>query len=169
MLPGAAEEQHDDQKAHQGKGDVAVDAPGKRGFGAEPLVLRHHAKDDAHGSQPVDGSGQALLPLDPVALTPHIVEQHIKNCHRDRGDPLAESQGHGVVFQTRGAERQRTGNQMEGVTGAQHNGHQAEQPELRVALTPTDHQDTDGDDRYQIDGIKYSFYDCLHRSVSPFC
>ena len=51
---------------------------------------------------------------------------------------------------------------MERVAGTQNDSHQTEQLELVAALAATDHQDTDGDDRYQIHRIKNSFYDCLH-------
>ena len=86
MLLGTAVEQHDDQQAHQCKRNVTVNAPGQRGFGAQPLVLRHHAQDNTHGSQTVDGGSQAIVALDPVALTPDIVQQHIK----DREDTITE-------------------------------------------------------------------------------
>ena len=53
--------------------------------------------------QTVDGGSQAIAALDPVALTPDIVQQHIKDCHCHRGDPLTQTQGNGKVFKTRGA------------------------------------------------------------------
>ena len=102
MLLGAAVEQHDNQKAHQCKRNITVNAPGQRGSVAQPLVLRHHAQDNTHSSQTVDGGSQAIAALDPVALTPDIVQQHIKDCHCHRGDPLTQTQGNGKVFKTRG-------------------------------------------------------------------
>lgn len=43
---------------------------------------------------------------------------------------------------------------MERVAGTQNDSHQTEQLELVVALAATNHQDTDGDDGYQIHSIK---------------
>ena len=51
---------------------------------------------------------------------------------------------------------------MERVAGTQNDSHQTKQLELMAALAAADHQDTDGDDGYQIHRIKNSFYDCLH-------
>ena len=162
MFLRAAVEQHDNQQTQQGEGNVAVDAPGERRGGAEPLVLRHHAEHDANGGEQVDGSGQAAFALDLVALPPDIVEQHIEDGHGDGGDPLAEAERHGVVFKAGGAQRQRAGDQVEGVASAQHDGHQTEQAELLVALASADHQNTDGDDRHQIDGVEDGFDNSLH-------
>ena len=69
---------------------------------------------------------------------------------------------HGVVFKAGGAQRQRAGDQVEGVAGAQHDGHQTEQAELLAALASADHQNTDGDDGHQIDGVKDGFDNSLH-------
>ena len=162
MLLRAAVEQHDNQQTQQGEGNVAVDAPGERRGGAEPLVLRHHAEHDANGGEQVDGGGQAAFALDLVALPPDVVEQHIEDGHGDGGDPLAEAERHGVVFKAGGAQRQRAGDQVEGVAGAQHDGHQTEQAELLAALASADHQNTDGDDGHQIDGVKDGFDNSLH-------
>lgn len=114
------------------------------------------------GSKAVYSGGQFRLVLDLIALTPHIVEQHIKDCHRNRGDPLAQTQGNGVVFKPRGTQCQRTGDKVKGVTCAQHHGHQAKELELRIALASTDHQNADGDHRDQIYGVKKCFNHCLH-------
>lgn len=59
------------------------------------------------------------------------------------------------------------GDQVEGITGPQHHRHPAEQAELALPLTAPDHQNSDGDDRDQIDDIKQGFRNCLHR-VSSF-
>ena len=56
---------------------------------------------------------------------------------------------------------------MERVAGAQNDSHQTEQLELVAALAAADHQDTDGDDGYQIYRIKNSFYDCLLEMCVP--
>ena len=53
----AVREQHNDQKSQKGEGNVAVDAPGERRFGGEPLVLGHHAQPNPHSGQNVHGSG----------------------------------------------------------------------------------------------------------------
>ena len=52
---------------------------------------------------------------------------------------------------------------MKGIARAQHYRHQTEEPKLCVSLAPPNHQDTNGNDRRQIDGVKQCFYDCLHR------
>ena len=51
---------------------------------------------------------------------------------------------------------------MERVARTKHDRHQAEELELSVALAPADHQNTDGDDRDEINSIKKCFNDCLH-------
>ena len=50
---------------------------------------------------------------------------------------------------------------MERVDGTQNDNHQYEQLEMVVALAATNHQDTDGDDGYQIHCVKNNFYACL--------
>ena len=168
MLFGAAIEQHDDQQTQQREGNVAVDAPRQRRGCAQPLVLRHHAKADSHGAERVHGGGQTGLSLDLIALPPDVVEQYIENGHGDGCDPLAQTKRDGVALKAGGAQRQRTRNQMEGISGSQHNGHQPEQPKLRVALAVSDHQNADGDDGYQIDRIEEGFNNCLHMPFSFF-
>ena len=73
--------EHDDEKAHEGEGDVAVDAPRERRTCAHPLILRHHAENDARGGKTLHGGDQARPALDLIALAPHIIEQHIKDRH----------------------------------------------------------------------------------------
>ena len=166
MRLGALVEQNDDQQAQQGEGDVAVDTPGQGRAGAEPLVLRHHAQNHTQTGQTVDSSGDTLLAGDLIMLPPYIVQQNIEHGHGDRSDPLAYAQRHGEIFQTGGAQRQGPGHQMEGIAGTQNHSHPAKQAELVAALAAADHQDADGDNRYQIDGIKNGFYNCLHKSYS---
>lgn len=101
-----------------------------------------------------------------VALPPDIVEQHIEDGHGHRGNQLADAQDSGVVFQAGGAESHGPGNQMERVTGTQHDCHDAEQPELRIALASADHADTEGDDGGEIDNVKQSFCNSLHNGFS---
>ena len=168
MFLGAAIEQHDNQQTHQRKGNVAVNAPGERRFSAQPLVLRHHAQRNAHGSQSVHRGGQLLLSLDLIALTPDVVEQHIEHGHGDRGNPFAQSQRYGEVFKPCGAQCNRTRNQVERVACAQHNCHQTEQTELLVALASTNHQNADGNDGHQINSVKERFNNRLHSKLLSF-
>ena len=166
MLFGAAIEQHDDQQPQQRERNVAVDAPRQRRGCAQPLVLRHHAKADSHSAERVHGGGQTGLSLDLIALPPDVVEQHIENGHGDGCDPLAQTKRDGVVLKAGGAQRQHTGNQVEGISGSQHNSHQPEQPKLRIALAVSDHQNADGDDGHQIERIEEGFNNCLHMPFS---
>ena len=70
----------------------------------QPLVLRHHAQDNTHGSQTVDGGSQAIVgPSTGSGSRQTIVQQHIKDSHCHRGDPLTQTQGDGKVFKARGA------------------------------------------------------------------
>ena len=92
-----------------------------------------------------------------------FVDIPVKVCN-----PLAQSQRHGVVLKPRRAECQRTGNQVERVARAQHNRHQTEQTELLVSLASANHQNADGDNRYQIDSVKKRFNKSLHSCCSPF-
>lgn len=46
---------------------------------------------------------------------------------------------------------------MERVAGTQNNSHQTKQLERVVSLAAANHQNTDDDDRYQINGIKKRF------------
>ena len=154
------------QQAQQGKGNVAVDAPGEGCIGAQPLVLGHHAQGNAHTGQSVNQRSQTVLPLHMVALPPYIVEQDIEDGHGHRGDPLTSAQGNGVVFQSGGAEGDGTGNQVERVTGAQYHSHDTEQTELGVSLAALDHLDAKGDDGNQIDNVEQSFCNSLHSSIS---
>ena len=135
----------------------------------EPLVLRHHAQHDAHSGQGVHGGGHVLLPFDLVALAPDVVQQHIEHGHGHRGDPLAQTQRHGVVFQTGGAQCQCAGHQMEGVTRAQHNGHQAEQAELGASLAAADHADAHREHGDQIKDVENSFNNSSHTFFSFIC
>ena len=167
MFPGTVVEQHDDQQAQQCKGDVAQDAPGQRGVVGQPLVLRHHAQHDAHSGKGVHGNGQILLALDLVALAPDVVQQYIEHGHGHGGDPLAQAQRHSVAFQAGGAQCQGTGHQMEGVTCAQHHGHQTEQAELGAVLAAADHADAQGQHGDQIEDVENGLNDCSHKNVAP--
>ena len=135
----------------------------------EPLVLRHHAQHNAHSGQGVHRGGHVLLTLDLVALAPDVVQQHIEHGHGHRGDPLAQTQRHGVVFQTGGAQRQCAGHQMEGVARAQHNGHQAEQAELGASLAIADHADAHREHGDQIEDVENSFNNSSHTFFSFIC
>ena len=135
----------------------------------EPLVLRHHAQHDAHSGQGVHGGGHVLLTLDLVALAPDVVQQYIEHGHSHRGDPLAQTQRHSVVFQTGGTQRQCAGHQMEGVASAQHNGHQAEQAELGAGLAAADHADAHREYGDQIEDVENSLNDCSHAFFSFIC
>ena len=154
MFLCAAVKQHNNHKPQQSKGDVAVNAPGEGRVRTEPLVLGHHAQGDTHAGQTVHGGGQAALAGDVVALPPDVVEQYIEYRHGDGGDPFTNAQGDGVVLQTGGAEGESAGDQVEGITGPQHHRHPAEQTVLRLAAAVADHQNSDGDDRNEINSVK---------------
>ncbi len=51
---------------------------------------------------------------------------------------------------------------MESVSRSQHRRHPPEQEELTLPLASSDHQNSDGDDRDQIDNVKQGFCNCLH-------
>ena len=139
MLPGAAIEQHDHQKAQQGEGDIAVYAKGERRVGAEPLILGHHAQCDPYSGQAVHGCGKAVLTINLIPLPPHIIEQHIKNRHRNRSDPFSQAQRNGVILQTGGTQGNGPGNQMERISRPQHDSHPSEQTELTLSFAAADH------------------------------
>ena len=135
----------------------------------EPLVLRHHTQHDAHSGQGVHGGGYVLLSFDLVALAPDVVQQHIEHGHGHRGDPLAQTQRHSVVFQTGGAQCQCAGHQMEGIARAQHNGHQAEQAELGASLAAANHADAHREHGDQIEDIENGFNNSSHTFFSFIC
>ena len=168
LLFGAVVEQHNDHQAQQGKGDVPVDAPGKGRLGAEPLVLGHHAEGHPGRRQAPDCRGQAVFAADLIPGPPDVVEQHIKDGHGHRGDPLAQAQGHGVILQAGGAKGQGPGHQMEGVPRPQQDGHGAEEGELGIALAAPEHPDAQGDDGGQIDRIKKCFHNGLYKLLLFF-
>lgn len=99
MLLCAAIKQHYHQKTQQGEGYVAPNTPGQRRFGAQPSVLRHHTQSYPNSGKCIHRRGQSSLSADMITLPPDIVQQHIENCHRNRGDPLPQSQRHCEVFQ----------------------------------------------------------------------
>ena len=148
--------------------DVPVDTPGKGRLGAEPLVLGHHAEGHPGRRQAPDRGGQAVFAADLIPGPPDVVEQHIKDGHGHRGDPLAQAQGHGVILQAGGAEGQGPGHQMEGVPRPQQDGHGAEEGELGIALAAPEHPDAQGDDGGQIDRIKKCFHNGLHKLLLFF-
>ena len=139
MLSCAAVEQHDDQQAQQGEGDIAVNSPGEGRLGAEPLVLGHHAQRDPPPGQNVRGGGKTVSAADVIPLPPDIVKEHIENRHCRGGDPLAKAQGNSVVLQAGGAQGDDSGHQMEGVSRAQHHRHPAKQVELTHSFVAPDH------------------------------
>ena len=113
-------EQHNYQKSQQTKGDIAADPPEGRCFGAEPVILRHHAQSDPKTSQTVHSSRQTLFPFDLIPLPPHIVEQHIKNGHGDRSNPFAQAQKNSIVLQPGSTQRHSSRDQVKRITRAQH-------------------------------------------------
>jgi len=131
-----------------------------QGDGVRPQHHRDVEAEAQHDSQP--HPAESLV----IVLFGAAVEQHIENGHGHRGDSLSKAQRNGVVLQSGGAQRQRAGNQVEGITGAQHHRHPAEQTKLGVAFAAADHQNADGDHRDQINGVKQGFYNCLHSSFS---
>ena len=106
------------------------------------------------------------MALDLITLTPDVIENHIEDGHGDGGDPLAQSQGYGVVLQAGSAQCQRTGYQAEGVSRAQHHSHHAEEPVLTPSLAAPDHKNSDGNDGDEIDRVKQGLYNCLHNEYS---
>lgn len=165
-MPGAPVEQDDDQQAQKRKGNVPVNAPGKRRIGAQPCILREEAEGDPQGRQQIHGGGNAVLTIDLVPDPPHIVEDDVKDRHGNGGDEFAYAQGDDKVFQTSGAESQSPGDQMEGVAGAKDDGHDAEQPVLFVSPALYDHGDANSDHGSQIDCIKQCFNNSLHEEAS---
>lgn len=151
---GRYEEQNYNQEPQQGKRNVAVNSPGKGRIGLEPPVLRHQAQRNPNRGQNEDGDGERPVPPNPVAQAPHKVEQHIKNRHGDGGDPFAQPQKNGIIFQSASAQSQHARNQMKRIARTQHHGHDTEQAKLPVAPALPDHHSPDGDDKNQIDGIK---------------
>ena len=74
-------------------------SPRRGSVGAEPLVLGHHAQQDAQPGQEIHGGGQTVMSPDAIPLPPDMVEQHIENCHGDGGDPLSQAQQRRYSFQ----------------------------------------------------------------------
>ena len=52
---------------------------------------------------------------------------------------------------------------MEGIPGTQGDCHDAEQGVFLISFGFGNHQDTDGDDRNQIDDVERSFHNSLHK------
>ena len=90
----AAVKQNDDQRAENGKRDVAVNTPGQRRVRTCPC-----GRAPAPKLRP-----WSLVITDLVAAAPDIVQQHIEHRHGDGGDQFADTQGYRVIFQPRGAQ-----------------------------------------------------------------
>ena len=116
--------------------------------------MRQHAQRDTHDGQGKDRHGRSDVVLHLVALAPHVVEQYVEDGHGNRGNPLAQAQLHGISVKAGRAERQRAGDQVERITGAQNDRHPAKQLELTVALAAANHANAEGNDRHQIDDVE---------------
>ena len=166
MFSGPPVKQHQDHQPQQSKGDVAVNSPGQRGVGAEPLILGEHTQHDPCPRQQIDYSSQPGISPDMITAAPHVVEQHIKNRHGDGGDPLSNSQRRRVVLQPGGTQSHRPGHKMEGVPRPQYHRHDAEQTELLLSPAPGDHFHAQGNHRHQIDHVKGGLHNSLHGNSS---
>lgn len=154
VLTGAFIEEDDNENPHDGERDVSVNAPRQRRGGTCPSVLRAKTEDNAEERQKVDNGGQCFFLCDVVAHPPDMVENHIKDGHGDGCNQFAHAQRKGVVFQPRCPKGKSSGNEMEGITKAQQDRHDAKEAILLLSLFSARHENAQCDDAGEIEYIE---------------
>lgn len=89
-----------------------------------------------------------------IAVPPYIVQEDIKDSHRDRSDELSGTESSGEVFQSGSAQRECARHQVKRVAQSKDNSHDAKQTILSVPVVFADHQDSKCDDGDQIYCVK---------------
>ena len=91
-------EQNDNEKSQESKRNIAVNSPTERRLRVGPFVLREEAQSDAQSREQVDCGSDAFVSCYPIAQSPNIIEENIKDGHGDGGNPFTDAQCHSEVF-----------------------------------------------------------------------